>query len=117
MSGTVYVLTPDTNCAVGGVKVHYQLVDALNAAGRAAAVVHGRSGFRCTWFDNHTRTVAAGYVRLRGDDVLVVPEEWVHHIPELPPEVTKVIFNQNTYTTFLWGQPWPLMRTLYTRRT
>jgi hypothetical protein len=103
MSRTTWVLTPDTSGTVGGVKMHYQLVDALNAAGRSAAVVHGEPGFRCTWFANRTHVVAAAEVELCRDDLIVVPEEWVQHIPALPAQVTKVIFNQNAYTTFLWG--------------
>jgi hypothetical protein len=113
-SGTVFVLTPDIPSAVGGVKIHYQMVDALNGAGRPAFVVHNKPGFRCTWFENKTRVVAVDSVQLHRDDALVVPEEWVQHIPGMPTEVDKVIFNQNAYTTFLWDQPWPLVRDIYT---
>jgi hypothetical protein len=115
MSGAVFVLTPDLNGAIGGIKVHYQMVDALNAVGRRAFVVHGTPGFRCTWFANQTEVVAAESAQLRANDVVVVPEEWVEHIPKMPSEIDKVIFNQNAYTTFLWGQPWPSIRDIYRR--
>ena len=115
MAGTVFVLTPDLNGTIGGVKIHYQMVDALNAGGRPAFVVHGKPGFRCTWFANQTPVVSAGSVDLRSGDVVVVPEEWVAHIPKMPADVTKVIFNQNVYTTFLWGDPWPRVRDVYSR--
>lgn len=115
MTGRILVLTPDTDGTVGGVKIHYQVVDALNAAGREAAIVHGRDGFRCSWFANQTSVLAAGDVRLRGDDIVVVPEEWVHLIAELPPSITKVVFNQNAYTTFLWEQPWHVVKEAYER--
>jgi hypothetical protein len=54
-------------------------------------------------------------VQLRATDVVVVPEEWVQHIPQLPSGVDKVIFNQNAYTTFLWGEVWPSIRDIYRR--
>jgi hypothetical protein len=114
MSGIVFVLTPDLDSPIGGIKVHYQMVDALNAAGRQAFVVHGRPGFRCTWFANKTAVVAAESAVIRANDVVVVPEEWVQHIPHLP-SVEKVIFNQNAYTTFLWGEPWRAIRDIYRR--
>ena len=94
MSGTVFVLTPDLNGPIGGVKVHYRMVDALNTGGRQAVVVHGKAGFRCTWFANQTPVVAAASAQVCANDVVVVPEEWVQHIPQMPSGVDKVIFNQ-----------------------
>ena len=99
----VLVMTPDSDAPIGGVKMHYQVVDALNRNGVAAMVIHRRSGFRCTWFDN---TTAVGYSRdtpVNRHDVLVVPEEWIAAIPELPSGIPKVVFNQNAYSTFSWG--------------
>ena len=39
----------------------------------------------------------------------------MQHIPQMPSGVDKVIFNQNAYTTFLWGEPWPSIRDIYRR--
>ena len=99
----VLVLTPDSNAPIGGVKIHYQVVDALNRAGVEALVVHRKRGFHCTWFRNTTRVESVDTLRVNRHDVLVVPEEWIAFIPGLPDDVPKVIFHQNAYTTFSWG--------------
>ena len=99
----VLVLTPDSNAPIGGVKIHYQLVDALNRAGVDARVVHRKRGFRCTWFQNTTQVESLDTLRVSGHDLLVLPEEWMAFIPDLPADVPKVIFHQNAYTTFSWG--------------
>ena len=104
MSGTVFVLTPDLNGTVGGVKVHYQVVDALNADGRTGvrgawqARVFGAPGSR-----TRRRRLGERRSQVSRRRRVVVPEEWVQHIPTLPVDVDKVVFNQNVYTTFLWG--------------
>ena len=99
----VLVLTPDSNAAIGGIKMHYQMVDALNRSGVEAWVVHRRPGFRCRWFHNATSVTPVPEVLVDGHDVIVVPEEWVGFIPDLPGGVPKIVFNQNAYTTFTWG--------------
>ncbi len=78
----------------------YRQVDALNASGFEAAVVHARSGFRCAWFANETR-VAYPPIAIRGRDVLVVPEQISSDdLSSVCPGVPKVVFNQNVYRTF-----------------
>jgi hypothetical protein len=97
---TVYHLCPDLATASGGVRNIYRHVDALNTVGVAAAVLHSRPGFRCGWFANQTRVVAARDVTMTSVDVLVVPEcysPWLHRLPTGP---RKVIFNQGAYHTF-----------------
>ena len=101
--GTVYVLTPDLPGAVGGVRQHYRLVDTLNGAGIAAAIAHRDEGFRCRWFDNTTRVVCARQTTVTQDDLIVIPEELIGLVPSMAPGVPKIVFNQNAYTTFLWG--------------
>jgi len=101
--GTVYVLTPDLATAVGGVRQHYRLVDTLNEAGIPAAVVHRDDGFRCRWFANETTVVYAEHTHAMQDDLIVIPEELIGLVFTLAPGVPKIIFNQNAYTTFLWG--------------
>jgi glycosyltransferase involved in cell wall biosynthesis len=97
---TIYYLTPDAAGPSGGVKVIYRHVDTLNALGRPAAVLHGKAGFRCTWFDNATRVVAATETKLHPDDILVVPEYYGPGLDRIPAGPAIVIFNQRAYTTF-----------------
>ncbi|WP_143133586.1 glycosyltransferase family 4 protein [Actinoplanes philippinensis] len=96
----VYYLSPDLDKPSGGVRTIYRHADVLDSLGIEAAVVHSRSGFRCTWFANDTRVEAAADVRLRASDVLVVTEwhgPWLH---TLPAAVRKIVFNQGPYCTF-----------------
>jgi glycosyltransferase involved in cell wall biosynthesis len=111
----VLVFTPDSNAPIGGVKIHYQVVDALNRAGIDALVVHRRPGFRCTWFENVTLVASLDELRVDQHDVLVVPEEWMGFIPELPSEIPKIVFHQNAYTTFSWGLDAASTRDILTR--
>jgi glycosyltransferase involved in cell wall biosynthesis len=92
--------TPDMARPSGGVRAIYRAVDLLNDAGREAAVLHARSGFRCDWFANATRVVHPP-IAVDGGDVLVVPEAFtLDDVDRLPAGVPKVIFNQNAYRTF-----------------
>lgn len=91
---------PDWDLPSGGVRAIYRKVDLLAAAGYAAAVVHTRPGFACTWFPHATRVVPAPAVRLRPDDLVVVPELYASSMAALPPGVRRVVFNQNVYRTF-----------------
>jgi len=100
--GNVYVLTPDLQLPVGGVRQHYRLVDTLNRAGISAAIVHGDKGFRCRWFENSTPLVYASETIAKPEDLIVIPEELIGLVPTLAPGVPKIVFNQNAYTTFVW---------------
>ena len=96
---TIYYLAPDVQRPSGGVRTIYRHVDALNDAGRSAAVVHARSGFRCSWFENETRVVDLP-ITLDASDLVVVPEESVGDLARIAPGARKVVFNQNAYRTF-----------------
>ena len=85
----VLVLTPDSNAPIGGVKIHYQVVDALNRAGVEALVVHRKRGFHCTWFRNTTRVDPSDTLRVNRHDLLVVPEEWIAFIPGIARRCAK----------------------------
>jgi hypothetical protein len=98
--GTVYYLSPDDNTPSGGIRVLYRHVDLLNAAGRPAAILHTRPGFRAGWFVNETRVLSAGEVTLGPADILVVPEYFGPGLGALPAACRKVVFNQNAYQTF-----------------
>ena len=99
---TIYVICPDSNVPYGGVKQLYRHVDALNNRGLDAFILHQEAGFRCTWFQNHTRVTSQCDMeaRLRQSDYLVFPEIHGPYITEYQPGVRKVIFNQNVHYTF-----------------
>jgi hypothetical protein len=98
-SGTAWFITPDWNRPSGGIRKHYRCVDVLNAAGISAAVVHHSKRFRCDWFSNETRVVAAREVTVSSTDVIIVPEIYGASICTLPAGVRQVILNQNVYVT------------------
>lgn len=97
---TVYYVAPDHDVPSGGIRVIYRHVDALNALGIPAAVMHGRAGFRCSWFTNSTRVVHGGAVSLGPDDILVVPEWYGPGLHLIPTGPRVVVFNQRAYDTF-----------------
>ncbi len=97
----VYFLAPDHANPAGGIQVLYRHVDILNAQGIRAMVLHQRPGFRCTWFENHTRIAVASRTRLGPHDLLVVPEIYVDLLARAPSEMRYVIFNQNSHNTWL----------------
>ena len=96
---TIYYLAPDLERPSGGVRTIYRHVDVLNSTGRAAAVVHARPGFRCSWFENDTRVVSLPVV-VGEADLVVVPEESIARLARLAHGARKVVFNQNAYRTF-----------------
>jgi hypothetical protein len=96
---TVWMICPDWDKPAGGIRVAYRAVDALNEAGIAAAIVHRRPGFACTWFAHRTKVVAGADVVVSERDVIVVPEVYGPAILDLPAGVRRVIFNQNAYLT------------------
>src|SRR5262249_36285494 len=97
---TVYYLAPHLPGPSGGVRVIYRHVDALNALGIDAAVVHDKAGFRCSWFANDTRVLFAGDVTLGSRDILGVPECYGPRLDGLPAGPRVVILNQGAYHTF-----------------
>jgi glycosyltransferase involved in cell wall biosynthesis len=96
---SVWMICPDWDKPAGGIRKQYRAVDALNAAGVPAAIVHKRAGFACSWFSHSTRIVAAADVVVGPSDVIVVPEVYGPAILDLPAGVRQVIFNQNAYLT------------------
>ena len=98
---TIYYLCPDENTPVGGVKVLYRHVDALNRNSFQAAIVHRKKGFRATWFENQTRVEYYGKINPDAFDFIVIPEINGPRATNVFPDAKKVIFNQNAYYTFL----------------
>lgn len=97
---SVYFLTPDHDRPAGGVQVMYRHVDALNAAGIPAAVLHQRPGFRCTWFENDTQVTDVRHTRVCPEDLLVVPEIDADLLPSLPPALAHVVLDQSGHLTW-----------------
>jgi hypothetical protein len=97
---TVYFCSPDYDVPTGGIRVMYRHVDLLNAAGIPAAVLHARSEFRCTWFENQTRVAAAGRAMIGPDDLVVVGELATGLLNELPRGFPFVVLNQNPHLTW-----------------
>lgn len=97
---TIYYLTPDTPYPSGGIQVMYRHVDALNAAGIDAAVMHKSRDFRCTWFEHSTRVTDTTRTQLGPRDILVVTEIAAPILPFLPAGLRHVVFNQSSHLTF-----------------
>ena len=68
------LLREGNNSKVGGVRQIYRHVDILNQLGYDAAVVHPEKGFRCSWFENNTKTIGFGELDLDENDCMVLPE-------------------------------------------
>ncbi len=92
-------LCPDTDDPSGGIRVIYRHVDLLNHDGLHATVLHGKRGFRCSWFEHETRVSYLSEISL-DEAVIVIPEVVGRRIAMLAPGLRKVIFNQGAYNTF-----------------
>ena len=68
------ILRTDDNLKIGGVRQIYRHVDVLNQIGIDAAVVHPTKGFKCSWFENDTKTIGFEELSLDENDYLVLPE-------------------------------------------
>ena len=68
------LLRTDDNNKIGGVRQVYRHVDVLNQLGYDAAVIHPTKGFRCSWFQNDTKTIGFEELSLDENDYLVLPE-------------------------------------------
>jgi len=97
---TVYFLTPDYPKPAGGIKVIYRHVDILNHAGIRAFVLHQKTGFRCTWFENSTQIAYRRNTKILCGDILVIPEICVDILDRLPAPIKYVIFNQGIHLTW-----------------
>jgi glycosyltransferase involved in cell wall biosynthesis len=122
----IYYLCPDSNSAVGGIKVIYQHVIILRELGFEANVLHGKAGFKCTWFEHNAPIKYFDTTKIEPNDYVVIPEIFFHL--RVNPDISlknkirkfigkkedyyaarkiwitkckKVIFNQNAFHTFL----------------
>ncbi|MDT5038989.1 MAG: hypothetical protein QOE03_4174 [Micromonosporaceae bacterium] len=95
---TVYYAAPDYDVPSGGVRTMYRHVDVLNEAGVTAAILHGRRGFRCTWFANRTRVTDLRSVALGPADLLVIAETDLRAVRG--GGIRHVVFNQSGHLTW-----------------
>ncbi len=103
----LYVLCPDHNGVSGGIKILYRHVDVLLKNSFSASILHQQPEFRCTWFANSTPVQYLPDIKLDAQDFLIIPEVFGPRIfelsqhPRIGRNIRKVIFNQNSYYTFL----------------
>lgn len=121
----VYILCPDSQQPIGGIKIIYQQIDILNQLGFKAFVLHTEQDFRCNWFNNQTQIAYFNQVKIEPTDIVWVPENAVigrfkslpnnertfrkltgrykykHSIIDIwNIDCRKWVFNQNAYLTF-----------------
>jgi len=97
---TIYVFAPDLAHPLGGMRMLYRHVDILNANGFQSYIVHKSPRFEIKWFEHFT-PVLRGRVSLEKDDIAVYSEIGGAQIAQWAKGRRKVIFNQNSYYTFL----------------
>lgn len=100
----VGVLCPDHNTPSGGIRILYRQVDILNRHGVEAFILHSKVGFRCSWFENSTKTDSLQRI-LRGGqrpefDYVVVPEIYGASVIPRLKGYKKVVFSQSWCYTF-----------------
>ena len=100
----VGVLCPDNNLPSGGIRILYRQVDILNRHGVEAFIFHSKEGFRCSWFENSTKTASfrrSLMARPRSEfDYVVVPEIYGESTIPYLKGYKKVLFNQSWCYTF-----------------
>jgi len=96
----IYYYSSDNNKPAGGTFVNYRHVDALNANGIGAAILHHEPGFRIDWFENETCIEYMDQVEGSPDDIVVISAFLEHEYASVFPGMKKVIFNQGAYCTF-----------------
>src|SRR5262245_58977470 len=101
----VGVLCPDYNLPSGGVRVLYRQVDILNRHGVEALILHSKENFRCSWFENSTKTASIQRIlmarRQPEFDYVVVPEIYGDSAVPYLKGYKKVLFSQSWGYTFI----------------
>jgi glycosyltransferase involved in cell wall biosynthesis len=123
----IYVVCPDRNDPIGGVKQLYRLVDILNTIGYDAFIIHGKTATKVKWFDHQIPIKYFPYLHIwlnrqkakkkkrtplffktllkdkrmpETDSIIVFPEVYGPNVNKIVPNNKVVIFNQNCYYTF-----------------
>lgn len=97
---TVYFVNPTLGQSPsGGVRKLFTFARHLLDDGMDAAVVHGVPGHVPDWFEPSAPIVYAP-LRLRGDDLLAIPEFLGPKLLTAAPGIPRVSINQNVFNTF-----------------
>ncbi len=98
----IVYLCPESNLPVGGIKVIYRHVEALNRLGAPAYVLHPADPrFRCDWFSHDARFLDGATLNATRDFV-VIPDVWSldYGLRCLAAGVRYAVFVQNGYRLF-----------------
>ncbi len=98
--GRIIFLCPDVTTPFGGIKVIYQMVDALVAVGFDAYVWHADANARMSWFSHQTPVLGTPMLKLEKPDVLVVPEMLGPNYARTAHAANVVILNQGHFQIF-----------------
>jgi len=99
----VYFYASSGNQPSGGVKVLYEHVEILRKHGIDAFIVHRKKKFRATWFENNVPVINKkdlNKLKLKPNDIVVIPEVKGPKLYKIAKGVRKVIFNQGAFYTF-----------------
>ena len=96
----IYYFCYDNAKPTGGNKITYRHVEILNQQGIPACIVHQGADFKYTQFSHCPPTIGLADLRLRSEDLFVLPEDLGPALNTIAPGVKKVIFNQNAYSSF-----------------
>ena len=98
----IVYLCPSSNIPVGGIKVIYRHVEALNRLGIPAFVLHPADpAFRCGWFAHDARFLASATLSALHDFV-VIPEVWTleYGLRCQAAKIRYALFVQNGYKLY-----------------
>ena len=98
--GRIIFLCPDATTPYGGIKVIYQLVDALVEAGFDAYVWHSDPSTEISWFSHQTPVLGTPTLKLEKPDILVVPEMLGPSYARTAHRANVVILNQGHFHVF-----------------
>ena len=97
----IYFMCHDHPTPCGGVRVLYRHVEVLNKNGFPASLVHQKSGYKYKWCNiSGTKIEYASKIRLKPNDIVVIPENDWQAIGQFEEGVRKVFFYQNSYFNF-----------------
>lgn len=96
----IYYFCYDNAKPTGGNKITYRHVEILNQHGFHASVVHQSADFKYSQFSHSPPSIGMADLRLRPEDLFVLPEDLGPALNTIAPGVKKVIFNQNAYSSF-----------------
>ncbi|HEX2700638.1 MAG TPA: glycosyltransferase family 4 protein [Acidimicrobiales bacterium] len=97
---TIFYVCPDVLGPTGGASVIYQHVEALNANGARAVVMHAGRGHRYPFGPPGVPVVCAADARITPEDLLVVPEMYSPSFGTIPSSLRVLVFNQNVHLPF-----------------